>query len=170
MNGYPTLLDLIDTRSFSSVWYWIALAVAWSLITYRPVGVPYDMVHRARREGGEADARLRLLARLMAERLLWATRRGGAWLTGLTSALITALTLLGFVYGVELAQAVLLLLLPALLVWWMALRTARRIVADDADAARHLARHRAATQAVGLVAIFVTAVWGMYVNLASGVF
>ena len=30
MAWYQTVLELIDMRSFSSLWYWIGLAVLWS--------------------------------------------------------------------------------------------------------------------------------------------
>ncbi len=44
--------------SFSNLWYWIALAVMWSSTSHWVLGVPYDMIQRARREGGQAEADL----------------------------------------------------------------------------------------------------------------
>ena len=34
-------------RSFSNLWYWIALAVLWSTVSHWVLGVPFDMVQRA---------------------------------------------------------------------------------------------------------------------------
>ncbi len=44
------IFDLIDMRSFSNLWYWIALAVTWSSTSHWVLGVPFDMVLRARRK------------------------------------------------------------------------------------------------------------------------
>ena len=52
MNWYQMLFDLIDMRSFSNLWYWIALGVIWSSASHWVLGVPYDMINRARRDEG----------------------------------------------------------------------------------------------------------------------
>ena len=53
----------------------------------------------------------------------------------------------------------------------LSLRTARRIrdeaLRGEALIAR-LSRHRLAVQMVGMASIFVTAMWGMYQNMAIG--
>ena len=54
MDLTDTILDVIDPRSFSSLWYWIVLAVAWSSASHWVLGVPFDVVTRARRHGGQA--------------------------------------------------------------------------------------------------------------------
>ena len=43
---------------------WIVLAVAWSSASHWVLGVPFDMVMRARRQGGQAAADLEDLARI----------------------------------------------------------------------------------------------------------
>jgi hypothetical protein len=99
--------------------------------------------------------------------------KGGIWLLALASFVLTALALLGFAYGVEFAQAAFLLLAPLCGVWLLRLRMARHLAAGRAPGAAlyvRLARHRRAVQAIGALAIFVTALFGMYQNLASGVF
>ena len=55
---YLTTVEMIDMRSFSSLWYWVALAAFWSGCIHRVIGVPYDLVLRARRQGGDAEADL----------------------------------------------------------------------------------------------------------------
>jgi hypothetical protein len=57
------------------------------------------------------------------------------------------------------------------LVGAMSLSTARLIRAEEASGAqlrKRLARHRVYTQIIGMVSIFVTAIWGMYQNIALG--
>jgi len=86
---------------------------------------------------------------------------------------LTSLALLGFVYWVEFAQAVFLLLFPLSIVALLSLRTARRIRARGAkgeELRRILMRHRFWTQVIGMISIFVTAMWGMAMNYGLGVF
>lgn len=164
---YHTTFDLIDTRSFSSLWYWVVVIVAWSLAGHYVLGVPYGMVVQARHKGGTAEAELLDMARIQILRILRTADRGGAWTLGLASFGLTTLALLGFVYGLELAQAVLLLVLPLGGVWLLSVRTARQIhAADGAGLYERLAGQRLANQVIGMVAIFVTAVWGMVQNLS----
>ncbi|MEL6205205.1 MAG: component of SufBCD complex [Pseudomonadota bacterium] len=156
-------------RSFSNLWFWIALAVMWSLASHYVLGVPYDMVVRARRRGGEAEADLHDLVRVQVNRLLYIADTGGLFLLGLTCFLLTTLGTLGFVYDLEFAQAVFLLMMPMSIVFGLSLRTAKRIhEADGAGLYRMLGRHRFTVQAIGMLSIFGTAVWGMWQNISIG--
>ncbi len=103
---------MIDMRSFSNLWFWIALAVVWSRPATGCMGVPYDMVVRARRHGGQAEADLEDIVRVNVNRLLYIGRVSGLWLLGLGCFFLTGLGVLGFAYGVEFAQAAFLLVLP----------------------------------------------------------
>jgi hypothetical protein len=77
--------------------------------------------------------------------------------------------LLGFVYGVEFAQAFFLLGFPLSVVWGLSVRTAQQILeADGADLHARMVRHRIYVQIIGVFSIFVTALWGMYQNMAVG--
>ena len=167
------LFELIDMRSFSNLWFWIALAVMWSTASHWVLGVPYDLVMRARRDGGRAVVDVEDMVRINVERLLYIGRMSGLWLAGLTCFLLTGLGLLGFVYFVEFAQALFLLLLPMTFVGLMSLNTAR-LINDTAASSemlyKRLFRHRVFVQIIGMVSIFVTATWGMYTNLALGPF
>lgn len=173
MDWYATVFEVIDMRSFSNLWFWIALAVLWSTTSHWVLGVPYDLVLRARRHGGEALQDLEDLVRIYTGRLIYIAEVSGLWVLAFACFVLSGLLVLGFVYGVELAQALFLLGFPMALVGLLSLRAARRIRAEARDAAtlyRHLARHRFATQVIGMIAIFVTAMWGMYRNLAVGPF
>ncbi|TYB81631.1 component of SufBCD complex [Maritimibacter fusiformis] len=171
MDWYSAVFELIDMRSFSNLWFWIALAVVWSTTSHWIVGVPYDMVQRAERHGGEAEVDLEDMVRINCNRLLYIAGTAGLWLIGLGSAFLTSLAILGFLYRIEFAQAVFLLALPMSLVGFLSINTARVIrdrgLAGEALRKRML-RHRVHTQIVGMIAIFVTALWGMYQNLMIG--
>jgi hypothetical protein len=173
LEWYKTILEVIDMRSFSNLWYWIGLAVLWSTTSHWVLGVPWDMITRARRQGGQAVADVEVMARINVTRLLHIAGTAGMWLAGFVAFVLTTLALLGFWYGTELAQAVFCMAFPMTFVGLISLRTARLIAAgeNEGDALyRRLLRHRMATQGLGMVSIFATALWGMYMNLSTGTF
>ena len=171
LDWYATLFELIDMRSFSNLWFWIVLAVVWSTTSHWVLGVPYDMVLRARRHGEEAMTDLEDIVRINVNRLLYIAGMSGLWLLGFGCFGLTMLGLLGFVYHNEFAQAVFLLGLPLSIVGLLSLSTARLIAEEGSRGDRlckRLTRHRLYTQIIGMVSIFVTAIWGMYQNLTIG--
>lgn len=173
MDWYQTVFELIDMRSFSNLWFWIALAVMWSSASHWVLGVPYDLVLRARRQGGQAETDLEDLVRINVNRLLYVARVSGLWLLGLGCFVLTGLAITGFYYGVEFAQAVFLLLFPMSIIGVLSLSTARLIELDGVTGEalrRRLGRHRFFTQFIGMISIFVTAMWGMFQNMSLGPF
>lgn len=171
MNWYDAVFELIDMRSFSNLWYWIAIAAIWSSASHWVLGVPYDMVTRARRQNGQALIDLQDIVRVNVNRILYISGVAGLWLVALSCALLTVLALLGFAYRVEFAQALFLILFPLSFAGLLSIRTAHRIADEKPDSEalfRVLQRHRVGVQLIGMLAIFVTALWGMYKNLDTG--
>lgn len=170
MSFTSILSETIDLRSFSNLWYWIGLVVIWTAVTHRVLGVPFDMVLRAKRDGyaGDTTDDLVDLARIHVLRLL--SLRDASWL-GLVAGGVFGLTLLfvlGFFYGVEFAQACFLIALPLAAAFGLTLRRAQKILDQDPtpeQLCRSLTRHRMVLQGLGLASVCVTAVWGMFVNL-----
>ncbi|MCB1360220.1 MAG: component of SufBCD complex [Rhodobacter sp.] len=164
-----SLFSTIDLRSFSNVWFWLVLAVAWSNASHFLLGVPFDLVQTARRKGGEAMADFETLARIQSRRRMQIMERAGVWLVAFWMAVLSALAVLGFRYGLEFAQALVLLLGPLTLAAWLTLRLAARIdrgLYPEGDAmARAFGRQRILVQAIGLFTILVTTMWGMWQNL-----
>ncbi len=155
-------------RSFSNLWFWIALAVLWSSTSYWVLGVPYDMIQQARREGGPVQQDLQDLVRINATRLLAMVDRGGLVAVALLCFWLTGLAMLAFYYDVEFAQALFLLFAPMTLVVWQSIRACRHIMAGGMDPDtlhRALIRHRRVTQVIGMVSIFVTATYGTWQNI-----
>jgi len=173
LQWYETIFELIDMRSFSNLWYWIGLSVLWSTASHWIIGVPYDMVRRAARHGGEAERDLRDLVRINVGRVLFIARMSGLWIMASVFFVLAVLFTLAVIYGIEFAQAVLCLLVPMLIVGAISLRTALAIEAAGAqspDLIGRLFRLRIIVQAIGMVSIFGTAVFGMYQNMQIGVF
>lgn len=173
MDWYQSLFELIDMRSFSNLWFWIALGVVWSTASYYVLGVPFDMIQRARRHGDQAAVDLEDMVRINVNRLLYIAQISGLLLASVMCFALSTLAMLAFFYRVEFAQAVFLLALPLTMVGALSISTARLIQAEDATGERlhkRLMRHRLYTQIIGMIAIFVTAMWGMYQNLSVGPF
>jgi hypothetical protein len=169
---FDAITEVIDMRSFSNLWYWIALAVLWSSASHWVLGVPHDMIHRARREGGQALQDLEDLARINVNRILSVLDQGALVITGLGAFWLTALGMTAFWYDIEFAQAVFLMVFPMAFVGWLMLQTCHRIVAGEnrGEALCHrLVILRRWTQGIGMVAIFVTGLYGNWQNLSISV-
>lgn len=173
MNWYDTVFELINMRSFSNLWYWIVLAVVWTSVGQRVLGVPWDMILRARKtEGDEIMADVSELVRIHVNHRLRIAQETGLALAGLAAFVLTSLMLLAFVYAVEFAQAVFLLVFPLMLVSALSLRSAHALRDQDLDGlplVKALQRLRLQIQLIGMASIFVTAMWGMYHNMSADV-
>jgi hypothetical protein len=165
LEWYELFFEVIDMRSFSNLWYWIGLVVLWSSTSHWILGVPYDMVLRARRVGGGLSTHINV------RRMLYIARTAGMLLVAFVAFTLTILALLAFVYQVEFAQAVLFMAAPMTIVGLITLRTARIIEAEDSRGEvliRRISRCRMAVQGVGMVSILATSLYGMYQNLTLG--
>lgn len=168
MDLTKTLFDTISTRSFSSLWYWMVVAVAWSSASHYVMGVPYDLIQRARRQGGDALEDMEDLVRINVNRAIHIVEVSGVFLLGFVAFVLTMLATFAIWYRYEFAQAVLLLAVPMTLVGLMGMRLAYKLAREEPRAEalfKPLMRHRFWTQVIGMISIFVTAMYGMYRNL-----
>ena len=160
-------------RSFSNLWFWIALAVLWSTMSHWVLGVPWDMVLRARKEKeGPAEDDLQTMVRININRVLYIANQSGLLLTGFVTFTLTVLFIAGFFLGHEFAQAIFLLALPSSFVALMSISTARKIQAEEPQGEalyKRLYKHRLLTQVIGMISIFITAIWGMLQNMNASV-
>lgn len=169
MTWNQAIFEVISLRSFSSVWYWIVLAVTWSSVSHYVIGVPYDLIQRARRDlSGQAYLDVLDLVRINVNRLLHISKTAGMILIAFSCFVLTSLALMAFYYDAELAQAIFLIALPLTGVGLLSLATARKLYDVDPEGEvlfKMLLRHRLWTQIIGMFAIFFTAMYGMYQNL-----
>ena len=167
MEFLDLVTQVIDLRSFSNLWYWIVLAIMWSTLSHWVLGIPYDLVQRARTGDEECVDDVNLLVRVNCRRILKLADLSGTAMVAGSAFVITSLVVLGWVYGVEFCQAIVLLVLPLILVTALSVRTARLMTENGfEDVALMLRRHRLMVQGMGVVFIFLTALWGMYVNVS----
>jgi len=172
VDWYQSVFELIDMRSFSNLWYWIILAVMWSTASHWVLGVPWDMALRARKDDSQERMQdLEQMVRINTNRILLIAEESGLLLAGFTCFMLTMLVLLGFVYGNEFSQAVFLLLFPMTIVGLLSVATSHVIRRDGLSGEalyRMMHKQRVLTQVVGVISIFVTAMWGMLQNMTIG--
>ena len=172
MDLIQEIFELIDMRSFSNLWFWIVLAVMWSSVSHWVLGVPWDMVLRARRGDAQGVEDLHDMIRINTNRLLYIADQTGLLMAGFACFVLTSLGLLGFVYGNQFSQAVFLLAFPMSIVAILSASTARVIRAGELRGEalyKRLQRHRLITQVIGMLSIFATAMWGMLQNMTAHV-
>ena len=167
MDLHTSIVELIDLRSFSNLWYWIMLALVWSSASHWVLGVPYDLVLRAKRKGGQHELDLADMVRINVGRLLYISRTSGLPMLTFSSFAMSSLAVIGFYYRYEFAQAVFLIMFPIGFIGLLSLSTARALETETLDMAtlyRRLRRHRIFVQLIGMLSIFITSLWGMYQN------
>lgn len=155
--------ELISRRSFSSLWYWIMVGVFWVLINRRVMGLPQDMLERAR-AGGDALRAFETMAQLQAQRAVQNWQRGQVFNLALVSGVLTLTTVLAFWYGIELAQAVWFLICPLVIVWAMSLRAAGLVLNGfgQGDALlRVMYKFKFRLQVIGIVFVFSNIIFAL---------
>lgn len=119
-------MNALGISSFQGIWYWVLHIVIWTLVTQRTLGVPHDMLLRARRLP-EVAQRVECLALIYSRRItaLYDALGGAAALIG--GFVLSGLFAVGFMSGVELAQAAFLILFPYSVIIYSTVSTAVRI-------------------------------------------
>lgn len=169
---YNLIIRFINFRSFSSLWYWIVVMVTWSVLTNWVMGIPYDMISRARRHGGQAQIDFEDMVRVNVNRILHLLGRSSVLLTAFFSFILTTLALLGFYYQYEFAQAIFMLAMPTSIVLLMTVKKAKKLQANNytGDILRkQITGLRFWIQVIGVFALIFTAMWGMFYNMLQSV-
>ena len=176
---FPTdILSILDARSFSSPWFWLVLLAVWTLSGRRVLGIPTDVLTEATRAlrdkpGADSAGAFALLDWMSLNVPRWRLGpRMGAVLTGLVSFGVSALAILGFTYGLEMAQALTLILLPQAILLALRMRLAGQLhwVLEAAqlgqpaaqaatEALRRINRYRILYAIISVLAVVVTALW-----------
>lgn len=179
MPQFDSLIGFLDSRSFGTVWYWVVVIGTWSLTGRSVIGVPAEILSRARaalaESKGNAPVVLHLLDWLSLVLPRWRLGvREGAVFLGATGFGLTSLAIMGIGYDLELALASFLLLFPFAILFWMRVILARRLMplleaAEQgarpipdaaAQAVRHMVIHRRLVTVLSMAAVAVTALWG----------
>lgn len=166
------MAEAVSLRSFSTLWYWIALAAFWAHSLRAVMGLPHKMVARARLDEAGLDL-LEAAAQVQAHyrRAIW--QRGQVWITALLGAALGALTVLAFAYGIELAAALWFIAVPALVFAGLDLRMARQILAQKGQGAalvQLIFRFNIYRQLIAMASILVTVCYGFIYMAQTGYF
>ena len=147
-----------DDHAFFSVWYWLLTAVFWSMATFFTHGVPWDLLRRALRHGGEEAEICDRYARACLIRIDAGVARWGAVSGALAGFVLAAMAVMGLVARSELALGLLMMLGPASLLFALQCAEARRLVPhlpqiDPQQLLELLLRRRASNRLWGMFAI-----------------
>lgn len=168
MDWTETISRVIELRTFSSIWYWLVVIVTWAIGSHWLVGVPFDLLFRARKSAPQEIADLEAIVDVNVRRFTGLMDFAGPFLLGLLVFVLTACLMAGFYYGIEMAQGLFILGAPISLVIWLNVRVAYQLRAQPlrgADLVNRLFKMRLWSQTIGIIAIFCTSMYGMWFNL-----
>jgi hypothetical protein len=163
-----TIARVIEFRTFASIWYWFAVIVSWAVASHWLIGVPFDLLFRARKCPPQELADVEAIVDVNVRRFTFMSDILAPIMMGLVMFILAALLMAGFYYGSELAQGLFDLAAPLSLVGFLNMRLAfqlRDAPLRGEQLIKRLFSLRIWTQAIGMVAIFFTAMYGMYYNL-----
>ena len=169
MDWTESIFRIIELQTFSNIWYWIVVIVAWSVASNWLIGVPFDMLFRARKSEPAELADLEALVDIYVRRMVHYHETLGPYLVGLIAFLLAGLGAMGFYYQIMFAKGVFVLAAPLCLIGVINLRLALQLSAAPLHGqalVSRLFRVRLWTQVVAMIAMFFTAMYGMYQNLS----
>ncbi len=168
MDGFYA--EVIGSRSFASVWYWILLALVWTRTTHWTLGVPYDDARMAHKRGGQAQTDFETQIEINVRKTITMFDSHNVFFTAIAAFLLATVFMLGFWFDIQFMQAGFLLLFPLACVGALSLRLAHRwheqpLYGDDLY--RSYVYHRWVKHLIGANAILFTAFWGVSQTLFS---
>ncbi|WP_037294377.1 hypothetical protein [Roseobacter sp. CCS2] len=170
MDWTLALARLIDLQTFTSFWYWLVVIVTWSIAGNWLIGVPFDMLFRARKCAEQELADLEALIDINARRIVRTDHVFGISAAGLIGFFLCSLGVAGFVYGFELAQGLFVLAAPLTIVVAINVRLAHQLHHTPLHGralVKRLFLVRLWTQVVAMLALFFSAMYGMYVVISA---
>jgi hypothetical protein len=161
------VIEIFAAASFHSIWYWVLHVVVWTMACTRTLGVPHDMLLRARRLP-EVAARVDVLARLASERIGGIYDLLGVPLAAAFGFVLASLFAFGFLSRIEVAQAGFFLLFPLGVISYSKLRLAlavRRRGISGSELVLALARRRLWHQFISILAMLAAAAAGLALHI-----
>ena len=162
--------EVIGSRSFASIWYWIVYALMWTRATHWTLGVPYEDARNAIVLGGRHMVDFETQMEINMRKRVALYRAHPAILVALAAFLLATVFMLGFWFRIQFMQATFLLIFPLTIVSLLSVRLAVRLSERQLggeELYRAYVWHRRAKQVIGGVAIFFAAFWGVSQTLFS---
>lgn len=162
--------EVIGSRSFASVWYWIVYGLIWTRATHWTLGVPFDDARLGQRLGGQHQHDFEMLVEINVRKTLTLFNSHNVFFTAFAAFMLATVFMLGFYFKIQFMQAAFLLMFPLTFVGALSLRLAHRL--DDApifgdQLYRAYVVHRRLKQFVAANAIMFTTFWGVSQTLFS---
>ncbi|SFS10678.1 hypothetical protein [Yoonia litorea] len=173
MDLTEAIARFIALDTFDNVWFWAAVIVSWSVACQWLIGVPFDMLLRARRGSAQEMADLEALVDINVRRIMWFQRVAGAGFAGLTAFFLAGTALLAFGYRFEFAIGVFVLAGPLVAIAAMNLQLAMSLHQTPLrgqELVARLYRVRLWTQVAAAASLFMISVFGMAHNVSSSNF
>lgn len=162
--------EVIGSRSFASIWYWIVFAVVWTRTTHWTFGVPYEDARNAKIIGGQYAVDFETQMEINIRKTLHVFTENSFFLTASTCFLLATIFMLGFYFELQMMQAVFLLVFPLSIVSALSLHLAHRLDEDRISGealVKAYVWHRRLKQGIGAFSIFFAAFWGVSQTLFS---
>ncbi len=162
--------EVISSRSFASIWYWVVFAVVWTRTTHWTLGVPYEDARNAKALGGQHADDFEIQIDINIRKTLQLFEQNGVFLTTCSAFLLGTVFTLAFYFNIQMMQAVFLLVFPLTIVSALSIHLAQRLRSEalQGDAlVNAYVWHRRIKQGIGAFAIFFAAFWGVSQTLFS---
>ncbi|MEM7438411.1 MAG: component of SufBCD complex [Pseudomonadota bacterium] len=162
--------EVIGSRSFASIWYWIVYALLWTRATHWTLGVPYEDARNAIVHGDQHMIDFETQMEINTRKRMAVFNAYPVIAVGAIAFLLATVFMLGFSFGIQFMQASFLLAFPLTIVTVLSLRLATVVDAKGlrgSDLYRAYVWHRRTKQAIGGVSIFCSAFWGVSQTLFS---
>lgn len=162
--------EVIGSRSFASIWYWIVFAVVWTRTTHWTLGVPYEDARNARSLGGQHATDFEIQIEINIRKTLDMFESHSVFYVACAAFLLGTVFTLGFYFSIQMMQAVFLLVFPLCIVSALSIDLAQRMRDQDLHGDKLINAyvwHRRVKQGIGALSIFFAAFWGVSQTLFS---
>lgn len=170
MDWTEAIARVITLDTFGNVWFWAAVIVSWAVACHWLIGVPFDMLLRARRGGAQEMQDLETLVDINVRRIMWFQQIAGAGSAAFAAFFLAGFGLLAVGYRFELAIGALVLGVPltgvAILNVLLAHALHERPL-KGTDLVSRMLKFRVWTQILAAISLFFTAVFGMAYNIEA---
>ena len=120
----------LEYDGFRTVWYWIFLVTIWIWRTHWTLGAPFGMILAAERDPDGTGRDLDRIVQGQARHAAGLSGSVGLALTAAAAFFVAGFATAGVAYGIEIAQAVLVILLPFIFVIWGERRLGQRVLSQ----------------------------------------
>lgn len=159
----PAFLESLEYLTFTSAWYWVFIALAWSSRAHWTISIPFDAIVRAERRGAQWEEDLDNLAQIMSRRVNHFARGGGVWGVAIVTFALAALITGSIVTQSQFVRGLTAVAVPMAIAAFGDIRLALRIH-DTGLRGYHLRRalvwRRFLNQATGLFSLLLAASMG----------